>query len=258
MAAGERARHPGRPRASSSPARGAAAACTCWRTAPTRRDPGLGRGDGAGPRRPDRAGSAGVLDQARRARACRSPRRRCWPRSGSSPSVGRPHIADALVAAGHVARPHRGLRPVPGRRRPGSRPALRDRRRARDRPGARGRRGGGDRPSRGAAAGEHVLPPEVLAAAGRASIGLDGIEVDHQDHDAGGPAPAAALAERLGLLATGSSDYHGTGKTRPRSRRATPPPGGLRRALPPDRHLAPSGRDRAYGARRPWYATGPA
>ncbi|HVD81089.1 MAG TPA: PHP domain-containing protein [Propionibacteriaceae bacterium] len=129
---------------------------------------------------------------------------------GESPSVGRPHIADALIKAGHV----------------------RDRQEAFDRfladggpahvhrytievdrgidlvhdagglaviahPWGRGR--------------EHVLPPSVLEA----MVGdhsLDGIEVDHQDHDDDTRRQLRTLADRLGLLATGSSDYHGTGK----------------------------------------------
>ena len=47
----------------------------------------------------------------------------------------------------------------------------------------------------------------VLAAAG-----LFGIEVDHLDHDADQRARLRAIAERLGLAVTGSSDHHGTGK----------------------------------------------
>ncbi len=43
--------------------------------------------------------------------------------------------------------------------------------------------------------------------------GLDGIEVDHQDHDAEARRELRALVDRLGVLGTGSSDYHGTGKT---------------------------------------------
>jgi 3',5'-nucleoside bisphosphate phosphatase len=129
---------------------------------------------------------------------------------GNSPSVGRPHIADALIAAGHV----------------------RDRQQAFDRfladggpahihrytievdrgidlvheagglaviahPWGRGR--------------ERLLPPNVLQDLAR-DHGLDGIEVDHQDHDSDARRRLRALAESLGLLATGSSDYHGTGK----------------------------------------------
>ncbi|QIK73269.1 PHP domain-containing protein [Propioniciclava coleopterorum] len=63
--------------------------------------------------------------------------------------------------------------------------------------------------SRGAAA---VLTPDVLAEL--AAAGLDGIEVDHPDHGPDERARLAELARRLGLLATGSSDHHGTGKTR--------------------------------------------
>jgi predicted metal-dependent phosphoesterase TrpH len=129
---------------------------------------------------------------------------------GDSPSVGRPHIADALIKAGHV----------------------RDRQEAFDRfladggpahvnrytievqrgidlvheagglvviahPWGRGR--------------EHVLPATVIEALAH-DHGLDGIEVDHQDHDAETRHRLRALAAKLGLLPTGSSDYHGTGK----------------------------------------------
>lgn len=63
--------------------------------------------------------------------------------------------------------------------------------------------------SRGA---EAALTPDVLAEL--TAAGLDGIEVDHPDHGRDERAALAALARRLGLLATGSSDHHGTGKTR--------------------------------------------
>jgi predicted metal-dependent phosphoesterase TrpH len=129
---------------------------------------------------------------------------------GDSPSVGRPHIADALIQAGHV----------------------RDRQEAFDRfladggpahvhrytievdrgidlvheagglaviahPWGRGR--------------EYVLPSSALEALAR-DHGLDGIEVDHQDHDSETRERLRALADALGLLATGASDYHGVGK----------------------------------------------
>jgi predicted metal-dependent phosphoesterase TrpH len=42
--------------------------------------------------------------------------------------------------------------------------------------------------------------------------GLDGIEVDHQDHDQPTRGRLRAIARNLGLVATGSSDYHGAGK----------------------------------------------
>ncbi|MDG4861106.1 PHP domain-containing protein [Streptomyces sp. T-3] len=54
--------------------------------------------------------------------------------------------------------------------------------------------------------------PEA-AIAELAAAGLDGIEVDHMDHDAATRARLRGLAADLGLLATGSSDYHGSRKT---------------------------------------------
>ncbi|MFD3554924.1 PHP domain-containing protein [Streptomyces goshikiensis] len=46
-----------------------------------------------------------------------------------------------------------------------------------------------------------------------AAAGLDGIEVDHMDHDTDTRARLRGLAADLGLLTTGSSDYHGSRKT---------------------------------------------
>ena len=129
---------------------------------------------------------------------------------GDSPSVGRTHIADAMIKAGHV----------------------RDREEAFDRFLAEGGPAHVQRYAieleRGidlvhAAGGvavighpwgrgrEHVLPPPLLSAL-TAEHALDGVEVDHQDHDANTRAQLRALAMELGLLVTGSSDYHGTGK----------------------------------------------
>ena len=42
--------------------------------------------------------------------------------------------------------------------------------------------------------------------------GLGGIEVDHPDHSAAERAELSSIADRLGLLTTGSSDYHGSNK----------------------------------------------
>ncbi|MGW5423855.1 PHP domain-containing protein [Streptomyces sp. NPDC003943] len=51
------------------------------------------------------------------------------------------------------------------------------------------------------------------AIARLAEAGLDGIEVDHMDHDEPTRARLRGLAKELGLLTTGSSDYHGSRKT---------------------------------------------
>ncbi len=129
---------------------------------------------------------------------------------GESPSVGRPHIADAMVKAGHVADrteafdrfladggpAHVGRYAIPLERgidlvhEAGGVAVIAH-------PWGRGR--------------ERLLPPEVLAALAT-DHRLDGIEVDHQDHDPTARSRLRALADDLGLLATGSSDYHGTGK----------------------------------------------
>lgn len=46
-----------------------------------------------------------------------------------------------------------------------------------------------------------------------AAAGMDGLEVDHMDHSAADRAHLRGLAAELGLVPTGSSDYHGTNKT---------------------------------------------
>ncbi|MER7984381.1 PHP domain-containing protein [Streptomyces noursei] len=51
------------------------------------------------------------------------------------------------------------------------------------------------------------------AIAELATAGLDGIEVDHMDHDVATRARLRGLAADVGLLTTGSSDYHGSRKT---------------------------------------------
>ncbi|MBM4793657.1 PHP domain-containing protein [Streptomyces sioyaensis] len=55
------------------------------------------------------------------------------------------------------------------------------------------------------------VPESVIAEL--AASGLDGIEADHMDHDAPTRARLHGMAADLGLLATGSSDYHGSRKS---------------------------------------------
>lgn len=62
----------------------------------------------------------------------------------------------------------------------------------------------------GAAARGRTVPDEVYA--GLVDVGLDGLEVDHVDHDAGTRERLRATAADLGLLVTGSSDFHGRNK----------------------------------------------
>ena len=56
-----------------------------------------------------------------------------------------------------------------------------------------------------------TVPESAIAELAQA--GLDGIEVDHMDHEPGTRARLRGLAKDLGLLVTGSSDYHGSRKT---------------------------------------------
>jgi len=56
-----------------------------------------------------------------------------------------------------------------------------------------------------------------------AEAGLDGIEVDHPDHDSDARAQLRALAAQLRLLPTGSSDYHGMVKSTPLGAESTDP-----------------------------------
>lgn len=58
---------------------------------------------------------------------------------------------------------------------------------------------------RGAVVGEDVI-------AAMAGAGLHGIEIDHPDHAPADRARLASLAGAVGLVGTGSSDYHGTNR----------------------------------------------
>ena len=63
----------------------------------------------------------------------------------------------------------------------------------------------------GASKRGHTVPEAAIAE--MAAAGLDGIEVDHMDHDAETRVRLRGLAKELGLLTTGSSDYHGSRKS---------------------------------------------
>ncbi|MGD8200195.1 PHP domain-containing protein [Ornithinimicrobium sp. W1679] len=61
-------------------------------------------------------------------------------------------------------------------------------------------------------AGSRGRVVDDAVVADMADAGMVGIEVDHRDHGPQEREHAATLADRLGLLRTGSSDYHGRGK----------------------------------------------
>jgi predicted metal-dependent phosphoesterase TrpH len=130
--------------------------------------------------------------------------------AGGAVALGRPHVADALVAKG----------------------AVQDRKEAFDTFLGTGGPAYVDRYAAdlvtmigtvSAAGGVTVLAHpwasrqrhEALDEAGLGRIaesGLAGVEVDHQDHDPRTREELRAIARDLGLVVTGSSDYHGAGK----------------------------------------------
>jgi predicted metal-dependent phosphoesterase TrpH len=66
-----------------------------------------------------------------------------------------------------------------------------------------------------------VVEPSVIVEL--AAAGLAGVEVDHPDHVPEDRALLAGLAADLGLVTTGSSDYHGTNKITPIAAETTAP-----------------------------------
>ncbi|MGX4732251.1 PHP domain-containing protein [Kitasatospora griseola] len=126
-------------------------------------------------------------------------------------SVGRPHIASALVEAGVVASvsdaftaewlANEGRADVPKHE---TDPAL----------AVRLVRGAGGVPvfaHPGAVKRGRTVSDRVIADL--AAAGLAGLEIDHTDHDESTRSRLRELARELGLLVTGSSDYHGSRKT---------------------------------------------
>ncbi|RLK23695.1 hypothetical protein DER29_1565 [Micromonospora sp. M71_S20] len=135
-----------------------------------------------------------------------------WPEiltGAGGGTVGRPHIAQALIRAGLVATTTEAFGPdwlgeryrLPKEdidvfravrlvRAAGGVPVF-----AHPRATRRGR----------------IAPDELIADL--AAIGLAGLEVDHEDHSPAERAHVRALADELGLLVTGSSDFHGTHKS---------------------------------------------
>ncbi|WP_431951049.1 PHP domain-containing protein [Actinacidiphila sp. bgisy167] len=126
-------------------------------------------------------------------------------------AVGRPHIAQALIEAGLVGSIAEAFTPVwigPGGRAYVEKHELDPFEAVRLVRNA----GGVTVFAHPAAVKRGTCVPESVIR-DLAAAGLDGIEVDHMDHDEPTRARLRSLAAELGLLTTGSSDYHGTRKT---------------------------------------------
>jgi predicted metal-dependent phosphoesterase TrpH len=134
-------------------------------------------------------------------------------------TIGRPHIADALVARGHVpdrsaafasilhprmgyAQPHYAPDPLTGVRlirAAGGVPVLAH-------PGTRG--------------AERVVAEDRLRHL--TDAGLFGLEIDHPENRPDAKVRLRQLAAKYGLEITGSSDYHGSGKPNRLGEQTTP------------------------------------
>jgi len=124
-------------------------------------------------------------------------------------TIGRPHIADALVVAGlesDRSAAFRGiLHPGAGYYEPHEAPSpIR---------GVELIRGAGGVPVIAhPAASDRGIVIDERALADLVEAGLGGLEVDHRENLTRGKRTLLDWADRYGLVVTGSSDYHGTGK----------------------------------------------
>ena len=129
--------------------------------------------------------------------------------AGVGATLGRPHIADALVARGHVPDRDAAFASI---LRSGS-PYFVSHYAPDPATAVRLVREAGGVPvfahpmacARGRVVGEDVIEEMIDA-------GLAGLEVDHRDHDEAARRRLRQIARAHGLLVTGSSDYHGAGK----------------------------------------------
>jgi len=124
-----------------------------------------------------------------------------------SGSVGRPHIAAALVEAGHVGSQHEAF----GRYLARGKPAYVPRERLEPAEACALIRGAGGLP----VLAHPAKIGSLTAIAAIVAEGMEGIEVFHCDHDAQEAASLLAFARERSLLVTGGTDSHGPNSDRP-------------------------------------------
>jgi 3',5'-nucleoside bisphosphate phosphatase len=136
-------------------------------------------------------------------------------------AIGRPHVARALVAAGVVADVPAAF--VPEWIGNGGRGYVEKYSLDPARAIALVKSAGGVTVFAHPAASSRGAIVDEAAIADLASAGLDGLEVDHPDHDEAARKRLRIVAGELGLLVTGSSDYHGSVKDTPLGANTTDP-----------------------------------
>jgi 3',5'-nucleoside bisphosphate phosphatase len=130
--------------------------------------------------------------------------------AGAATATGRPHVADALVELGAVKDREEAF----ARYLSAGKPAYVDRYAAPLADMVDIVAGAGGVAVIAHPWGRHERTSlDESALAELAERGLAGIEVDHEDHDEVARRDLRAIARNLGLVATGSSDHHGAGKT---------------------------------------------
>lgn len=133
-----------------------------------------------------------------------------YAQAGDASAVGRPHVADILVKKGVVGSRDEAFHTWIGEGQPGyaERYACPLEEAIDLIHGARGVALVAHPWGRGT---RDVLTAEVFERLIR-DHQLDGLEVEHEDHDADARELLFGMGGRLGLIRTGSSDYHGLGK----------------------------------------------
>ena len=138
-------------------------------------------------------------------------------------AVGRSHVARALVAGGHAEDVTDAFSRLLGRGRPFYVP--KDVRSPADAISVIRDAGGIPVLAHPGVTGIDAIVPDLVAA------GLEGIEAYHAEHTPEQRERYAALAEELGLLVTGGSDFHGPQAPNPELGTVELPPGAVDRLL---------------------------